>query len=202
MSQIKDGCIFVRDVYNGLLKLCGTNKWVASFLFGSPVYWTIGAIIIYSPEWNENDRKRAYYKNLISSPVYTILSILSLAWLLAIFAVLRFWPNLVSISVFIYEAFGHWCLVTLAVLAYVQGGPATCGLASPTSGYQVSDEELKKALIKMYFAFIAMPVFLLLLSAEILRTHRSKMFSHNVSQDRMMENTAASSSSHQVPSDL
>ena len=193
MSQIKDGCIFVRDIYNGLLKLCGTNKWVTSFLFGSPVYWTIGAIIIYSPDWNKNSYTRAYYQNLISSPVYTILSILSFAWLLAIFAVLRFWPNLVSISVFIYEAFGHWCLVTLAVLAYVQGGP---------SGYsKETDEEMKKALIKMYFAFIAMPVFLLLLSAEILRTHRSKMFSHNVSQDRMMENSTASSS-QQVPSEL
>jgi hypothetical protein len=53
----------------------------------------------------------------------------------------------------------------------------------------------------MYFAFIAMPIFLLLLSAEILRTHRSKMFSHNVSQDRMMENSTASSS-QQVPSEL
>ena len=196
MSQIKDGCIFVRDIYNGLLKLCGTNKWVTSFLFGSPVYWTIGAIIIYSPDWNKNSYTRAYYQNLISSPVYTILSILSFAWLLAIFAVLRFWPNLVSISVFIYEAFGHWCLVTLAVLAYVQGGPARASGLS-----QVEDEALKKDLIRMYFAFIAMPVFLLLLSAEILRTHRSKMFSHNVSQDRMMENTTASTS-QQVPSDL
>jgi hypothetical protein len=196
MPQIKDGCIFVRDFYNGLLKLCGTNKWVASFLFGSPVYWTIGAIIIYSPEWNENSTTRAYYRNLISSPVYTILSILSFAWLLALFAVLRFWPNLVSISVFIYEAFGHWCLVTLAVLAYVQGSPITASNASDRE-----NEEMKKALIRMYFAFIAMPIFLLLLSAEILRTHRSKMFSHNVSQDRMMENSTASSS-QQVPSEL
>jgi hypothetical protein len=56
-------------------------------------------------------------------------------------------------------------------------------------------------LMKMYFALIALPILLLLIGAEILRTHRSKMFSHNVSQDRMMENTTASTS-QQVPSDL
>jgi len=84
--------------------------------------------------------------------------------------------------VFVYETFGHWCLVTLAILGYISG-------------------TVPIALTQQYFAFIGMPVLLLLLSAEILRTHRSKMFSHNVSQDRMMENTTASTS-QQAPSDL
>jgi hypothetical protein len=174
-----DGCVFVRNAYNGFLDVCATNKFVTAFLFGSPVYWTIGTIIYYSPTWNKDPSQ---YKNQISSPVYTVLAIISATWLLAIFAVLRFWPNLLSISVFVYETFGHWCLVTLAILGYISG-------------------TVPIALTQQYFAFIGMPVLLLLLSAEILRTHRSKMFSHNVSQDRMMENAAASPN-EQVPAEL
>jgi hypothetical protein len=209
---IRDACSSVRDFYNGLLKACGTNKWVALFLFGSPVYWQIGAIILYQAIWNENSVTQAYFKQLISGPVYTILSILSFSWLLAIFAVLRFWPNLLSISVFLYEAFGHWCLVTLAVLLYIYGTPSfmsdknssgsssqppqcLCekdqfGNPKTEKGKLVGCVDCQTVLMRMYFAFIAMPIFLLLLSAEILRTHRSKMFSHNVSQDRMIENAA------------
>jgi hypothetical protein len=149
---------------------------VAVFLFGSPIYWFIGAIVVYSPTWNEAST-RNYYRDVISSPMYTILAILLFAWLLAAFAVLRFWPNLVSISVFIYEAFGHWCIISLAILAYVSGIGST--LVSGT-------------LTRMYFAFITFPIFLLLLSSEILRTHRSKMFGNNVSQDRMIDMPAAS----------
>ena len=169
-TKVQDGCRCVRDSYNGLLKLCGSNKYVVAFLFGSPVYWTIGAIVSYTSTWN--GVSSTYYRSMISNPAFTVLAILALAWLFAIFAVLRFWPNLVSISVFIYEAFGHFCLVSLAILAYVQGSG---------SAYVTTE------LMRMYFAFIAFPIFLLLLSAEILRTHRSKMFSHNVSQDRMIE---------------
>jgi hypothetical protein len=192
---VQDGCIFVRDVYNGFLKICGTNKYVTSFLFGSPVYWTIGAVIVYSPDWNKDQQTQVYYKNTIASPVYTVLSILSFTWLLASFAVLRFWPNLVSVPVFVYEVFGHWCLVTLVLLAYVSGSP------SFFSTDQVKDQDLKNALMKMYVAFIAMPICLLLLSAEILRTHRSKMFSHNVSEgDRMIETPGSANS--KTPSEL
>jgi hypothetical protein len=186
---------------------------VTLFLFGSPVYWQIGAIILYQAIWNESDITASYFKQLISSPVYTILSILSCSWLLAMFSVLRFWPNLLSLSVFVYEAFGHWCLVTLAVLLYIYGTPSFMSDKSSSSstppqclceknadgsfkrdkatGKQIGCVDCQTVLMRMYFAFVAMPIFLLLLSAEILRTHRSKMFSHNVSQDRMIENAAS-----------
>jgi hypothetical protein len=212
MPPIRDACSSVREFYNGLLKACGSNKWVTLFLFGSPVYWQIGAIILYQAVWNESAITASYFKQLISSPVYTILSILSCSWLLAIFSVLRFWPNLLSISVFVYEAFGHWCLVTLAVLLYIYGTPSfmsdkssssssppQCLCEKDSMGNPKYDNNRKPigcvdcqtVLMRMYFAFVAMPIFLLLLSAEILRTHRSKMFSHNVSQDRMIENAAS-----------
>jgi hypothetical protein len=184
-QRAQDGCSCVRDAYNGLLNICGSNKYVALFFFGSPIYWIIGAIISYTPQWNDAARKE-YYQRVISSPVYTILAILSFAWLFASFAVLRFWPNLVSVSVFIYEAFGHWCIISLVILAYVSG------IGSPL----VNGE-----LMRMYFAFIALPIFLLLLSSEILRTHRSKMFGNNVSQDRMIEMPAASVND-QTPADI
>jgi len=185
-QRAQDGCSCVRNAYNGLLNVCGSNKYVAVFLFGSPIYWFIGAIVVYSPTWNETSSTRNYYRDVISSPMYTILAILSFAWLLAAFAVLRFWPNLVSISVFIYEAFGHWCIISLIILLYVSG------IGSPL---------VTGTLTRMYFAFITLPVFLLLLSSEILRTHRSKMFGNNVSQDRMIDMPAASVND-QIPANI
>lgn len=185
-AKVQDGCRCVRDAYNGLLNACGSNKHVVAFLFGSPVYWTIGAIIVYAPTWNESASTAAYYRSTISTPVFSILAILSLAWFVAIFAVLRFWPNLVSISVFIYEAFGHWCLISLAILAYVSVGNIF--------GVTVN-------LMRMYLSFIGFPILLLLLNAEILRTHRSKMFSHNVSQDRMIE-IPETTAKEEIPSSI
>ena len=167
-------------------KYCNiVRRYVVAFLFGSPVYWTIGAIIVYSPKWNESASTVAYYRSTISTPVFTILAILSLSWLVAIFAVLRFWPNLVSISVFIYEAFGHWCLISLAILAYASAGTTLVTVE----------------LMRMYLSFIGFPILLLLLNAEVLRTHRSKMFSHNVSQDRMIE-IPATTANEEIPSSI
>jgi hypothetical protein len=177
--QIKDGCVFVRDAYNGFLNLCGSNRWVSTFMFGGPVYWFMGCIIYYSKIWGDGN-----YRNTVASPAYTILAILMFSWCLAIFSVFRFWPNLLSISIFIHESFGHWCLVSLMMLWYI-------------SNQSIS---ITAELMKMYFALIALPILLLLIGAEILRTHRSKMFSHNVSQDRMIERPG--SANGQVPSEL
>lgn len=66
--------------------------------------------------WSTTDLTRLPY---ISGFIYLLLGLICGSWILAILCMWRLYPNLLSVSVFVYNSLAHWSLVSiLMVLIY------------------------------------------------------------------------------------
>jgi len=108
-----DRCSGLRKSYNALLKLCASNNVGAAILSGLPFYYVLCVSVYQSVD-------RIFLQAIFGSSVWIFTSILLISWLIACLAIWKTLPNLLSVSVFVYTAMGHWCLISgLIVLFYV-----------------------------------------------------------------------------------
>jgi len=99
------GC---RKAYASIIKAFAANNIVALFVTGVPIYYILSLGIYQSAR-----SVLSYY----TSAVWVFLSILLVAWVIAAIAVWKTMPNLLTVGVFIYKAFGYWCLVSSFLVA-------------------------------------------------------------------------------------
>lgn len=147
-----DRCSGLRKSYAAILKGCASNNLVAALLSGLPFYYSLSVGIYQSVG------AHSYLTAIFGSSVWIFMSILLIAWLLAGFAIWKTLPNLLSVSVFVYTAMGHWCLISgLIVMFYVSSQ-----VPLNVTGY----------LLTAMLPSIA----LLLLSGDILRGVRGRLY--------------------------
>jgi hypothetical protein len=104
----RDYCKGLRSSYNAFITLLSSNSIVAVLFAGIPLYIMIG--------WSTTDLTMLPY---ISGFIYLLLSLICISWVLAILCMWRLYPNLLSVSVFVYNSLAHWSLVSiLMVLIY------------------------------------------------------------------------------------
>jgi hypothetical protein len=99
------GC---RKAYASIIKAFAANNIVALFVTGVPIYYILSLGIYQSAR-----SVISYY----TSAVWVFLAILLTAWIIAAIAVWKTMPNLLTVGVFIYKAFGYWCLVSSFLVA-------------------------------------------------------------------------------------
>ena len=99
------GC---RKAYASLIKAFAANNIVALLITGIPIYYTLSLGIYQSAR-----TVLTYY----TSAVWVFLSILLMAWIIAAIAVWKTMPNLLTVGIFVYKAFGYWCLVSSFLVA-------------------------------------------------------------------------------------
>lgn len=108
-STARDCCKGPRAAYNAILTLIASNSVVAIIVAGIPVYLLVSLSIVYATQGNPG-----YI--LFSSATYTVMTILTLSWVLFGVATYKVFPNAMSISIFLYTCLGHWSLVSLFVM--------------------------------------------------------------------------------------
>jgi hypothetical protein len=133
-----DYCLGCRKAYASIIKTTAANNIIALAVAGIPIYY-----IIYQ----------------YTSAVWVLMSIFIIAWIIAAIATWKVMPNLLSFSIFIYKAFGYWCLVSTFIVAFY---------VSPyISGTLLS-----------YALWCLMPsILFLLVCGDILRAVRSRLYS-------------------------
>lgn len=140
----------LRTTYNSVLTAVASNSIVAMVVSGAPFYYMLGYGIYYS--------RVSGGQPLLLSANWGFMSILILSWLVACISIWKIMPNLLTFSIFIYTSIGHWCLISLFVfLCYLTYYAAVASTAS-----------LLSALIP--------PILLLLLSGDILRSVRTRLY--------------------------
>ena len=140
----------LRTTYNSVLKAVAGNNIVALAVSGSPFYYMLGYGIYYS--------RFSDSLGMLLSAVWVFMTVLILAWLNALLSMWKIMPNLLTFSIFIYTSIGHWCLISLCVFL--------CYLMYYVS--IVSTSSLLSALIP--------PILLLLLSGDVLRSVRTRLY--------------------------
>ena len=108
MSTAVDRCKGCRTTYNAVVRAIASNNIISILFAGIPNYILISFAAA------------QFYvvQSLFASASYTIMSILLLAWILAIISALRTYPNLLSVSIFVYKCLAHWSLVSLLIVAF------------------------------------------------------------------------------------
>jgi len=105
-----DYCKGIRTVYDKLIKSFASNNIVAAVLTGCPFYYLFGVGTY------QTRMAIGYY----TSAVWVFSAILTLAWIVGVIAMWKTMPNLLTSTIFVYKAFGYWCLVSFfLVLGYV-----------------------------------------------------------------------------------
>ena len=99
------GC---RKAYASLIKAFAANNIVALLITGIPIYYTLSLGIYQSAR-----TVLTYY----TSAVWVFMAILLVAWIIAIVSVWKTMPNLLSVTVFVYKAFGYWSLISFFIVA-------------------------------------------------------------------------------------
>jgi hypothetical protein len=144
-----DYCLGCRKAYGSIIKTIAANNIIALAVAGIPIYYILSlgiyqasASIIYQ----------------YTSAVWVLMSIFIIAWIIAAIATWKVMPNLLSFSIFIYKAFGYWCLVSTFIVAFY---------VSPyISGTLLS-----------YALWCLMPsILFLLVCGDILRSVRSRLY--------------------------
>ena len=144
-----DYCLGCRKAYASIIKTIAANNIIALAVAGIPIYYILSlgiyqasASIIYQ----------------YTSAVWVLMSIFIIAWIVAAIATWKVMPNLLSFSIFIYKAFGYWCLVSTFIVAFY---------VSPyISGTLLS-----------YALWCLMPsILFLLVCGDILRAIRSRLY--------------------------
>jgi len=105
----RDFCSGVRKAYDAIVRALASNNIVAALLTGVPFYY------LYSVGFAATRSAVAYY----TSAVWVFSAILTIAWILGIVAMWKMMPNLLTVTIMVYRAFGYWCLVSsFLVISY------------------------------------------------------------------------------------
>jgi hypothetical protein len=140
------GC---RKAYASIIKAFAANNIVALFVTGVPIYYILSLGIYQSAR-----SVLSYY----TSAVWVFLSILLMAWIIALVAVWKTMPNLLTVGLFVYKAFGYWCLVS-SFLAVIYLSPYVPGI------------------VLSYALWALMPsIAFLLICGDILRSVRTRLY--------------------------
>jgi hypothetical protein len=108
-SQTVDRCKGCRAAYNAILRAIASHNIISILFTGIPTYILITL----------SASKFSYFiHSIFASASYTILSVLLLAWILAGISILRVYPNLLSVSIFVYKCLAHWSLVSLLIVVF------------------------------------------------------------------------------------
>lgn len=151
MNRSRDACVSLRKTYNGLLNALTAWRWLAALLGGLPVLY-IFAFLLY------NALHVTVYTSYLAGATYSMFGVLIFGWLLAILSIFCMYPNLLTISIFLYKCLGHWALVSFIILLFY--------------GFSYLPAQLTAYLA----AGIIPSIILLLFCADILRNQRSRMF--------------------------
>jgi hypothetical protein len=103
-----DRCKGCRATYNAAMRTIASNNIVSILFVGIPNY----VMITLCAQFNQ------FMYSILASASYTILSFLLAAWILAGLCVIRIYPNLLSVSIFIYKCLAHWSLVSLLIVIF------------------------------------------------------------------------------------
>lgn len=103
----RDYCKGLRGFYKALTDLLATNNIVAMLFGGIPLYMMIG--------WSTTDLTKLPY---IGGFIYLILVLIALSWLIAGVCMWRLYPNLLSVSIFVYNSLAHWALVSILMVLF------------------------------------------------------------------------------------
>ncbi len=101
----RDHCKGVRASYKAVTTLLSSNSIVSMVFAGIPLYMMIG--------WSTTDLTMLPY---ISGFIYLLLSLICVAWILAILCMWRLYPNLLSVTIFVYNSLAHWSLVSILMM--------------------------------------------------------------------------------------
>jgi hypothetical protein len=104
-----DRCKGCRATYNAIVRAIASNNIISILFAGIPNYILITL---------SASQFTYYVHSIFASASYTILTVLLLAWILAIISALRVYPNLLSVSIFIYKCLAHWSLVSLVIVVF------------------------------------------------------------------------------------
>lgn len=146
MTDYFRGC---RKAYASIIKSFASNSVVAMLVVGSPIYYILGLGI-----YQATHTSIGTYTNA----VWGFMAALLVAWIIAGIAMWKVMPNLLTVGIFVYKAFGYWCLVS-SVLTVIFA-------TSLVSGYIIS-----------YLLWVFMPsIGLLLVCGDIMRSVRSRLY--------------------------
>lgn len=144
-----DYCKGCRKTYSAALELLASNNWIVGAMTGMPLYYLATMMIVYH---------RAYFVAYLGGGAYSFLGILIAAWINAGVCLWRFWPNGLTLSIFVMKAFGYWSFVSFFILLF----------------YGVSRLPVE---IATYLVVLIMPeILLLLFTADVLRAARTRHF--------------------------
>lgn len=162
-----DYCFGCRKAYTSIIKTIAANNIIALAVAGVPIYYIL-TLGIYQAS--------ASILYQYTSAVWVFLSIFILAWIIAAIATWKTMPNLLSFSIFIYKAFGYWCLVSTFIVAFY------------VSAYV-------PGVVLSYALWCLMPsILFLLVCGDILRAVRSRLYA-------LLEPTATATATTTTPVD-
>jgi hypothetical protein len=104
-----DRCKGCRATYNAIVRAIASNNIISILFAGIPNYILITL---------SASQFTYYVHSIFASASYTILAVLLLAWILAIISALHVYPNLLSVSIFMYKCLAHWSLVSLVIVVF------------------------------------------------------------------------------------
>jgi hypothetical protein len=152
-SQHRDLCKGARQTYGAMLRWVAGNYAVAGILSGAPTLYMTGFIIYQSTQIERN-----YASQVFASPSYIILSNLILTWIIAAITLWKKMPNLLSVCIFVYNCIGNWAFISFMIVIFYASSVLASGYIS-------------------YLAAILLPeVIILMISADLLRALRSRMY--------------------------
>lgn len=104
-----DRCKGCRTTYNAIVRAIASNNIISILFVGIPNYILITL---------SASQFSYFVHSIFASASYTILGVLLLAWILALISALRVYPNLLSVSIFIYKCLAHWSFVSLLIIVF------------------------------------------------------------------------------------
>jgi len=144
----RDLCSGVRKAYDAIVRALASNNIVTALLTGIPFYYS------YSVGIAATRSTAAYFTSAICG--FSI--VLTVAWILGIVAMWKTMPNLLTVTIMTYRAFGYWCLVSFfLVLSY-----ALPYLPAGSLGYVL--------------AVILPSILFLLVCGDVLRAARTRLY--------------------------
>ena len=148
-SMRTDYCKGVRKTYGAILEALATYGITVGFIGGLPLYYLCTMVIVYH---------KSSVANLLAGGSYSFLGALVVAWLIACLCIWKVWPNGLTISILLLKALGYWSLVSFTILLF----------------YGVRYLPLEYS---TYLFVMLMPeILLLLFTADVLRTVRTRQF--------------------------
>lgn len=144
----RDYCSGLRKSYDAITKALASNNIVAALFTGLPYYYLFGVGTY------QTRMTIGYY----TSAVWVFSAILTIAWLIGLFAMWKTMPNLLTFTIFIYKAFGYWCLVSFFIVI--------CYLTA----------YLPSGWLGLIVAAILPSILFLLVCADVLREVRTRLY--------------------------